>query len=333
MTKIERFVVSVIIPYFQYEKGILTRSVSSALEQTGLNDVDLRIVIIDDTSPLSAEDELSREIKSLQNITILKQSNKGPAGARNTGLDHISKETRYVAFLDSDDQWEPFHLSHAVKALEADNDFYFSDLYQLGQTITGFNRAKRIRIDEHPLLFSDDAELHQYVGNMQEQIVTGNIIGTSTVVYRYAHLPALRFREDLVRAGEDYIFWLELTGSTQKIAFSSVAECTYGKGVNIYSGTKFGTPEYFELIYYETKYKKTILSEFKLSSEARNQIKASMKLLGLNSLRAILHELRKGKFVDMALFLKYVLLFPQFIVYVPSNFIKLFEEKRQKQAP
>jgi succinoglycan biosynthesis protein ExoW len=319
---------TVIIPFYQKEKGILCKALTSALNQKNISNFE--IIVIDDDSPVPAEEECSAFTDQQRaSIKIIQQENKGPAAARNKGLDSVAPDTVYIAFLDSDDEWTSDHLDNAITALEAGNDFYFSDLYQLEQTISGFNRAKRINVNEHPLLFADNPVLHRYVGNMQEQIVTGNIIGTSTVVYRYSHCPSLRFREDLVRAGEDYLFWLAFIATKNtNIAFSSAAEAVYGKGVNIYSGTQFGTPEYLELVYYETKYRKTILKEFALSSKAKNIINVKLKEQKLNFLRGILHALSKKKLIDVSLLLKYLILTPEFLISVPIDFFKILKERK-----
>lgn len=321
--------ISVIIPFFQKEKGILHKALASSLNQNAVSNID--IIVIDDGSPVSAEEELSGITEPEKaTIKIIKQDNRGPAAARNKGLDSIAADTVYIAFLDSDDEWTADHLHNAIVALEAGNDFYFSDFYQPEQSISAFNRAKRVNVDEHPLLFADNAVLHRYVGNMQEQIVTGNIIGTPTVVYRYAHNPALRFREDLVRAGEDYLFWLTFTATNKtNIAFSSAIEVICGKGVNIYSGTEFGTPAYLELIYYETKYRKTILREFQLSEIAKKRIEEKLKEQKENFLRGMLQMLRRRKLYDFPLLLRYLILSPEFLLSVPANFFKIIKERNK----
>lgn len=49
--------IAVIIPFYQRERGILLKTIRSALEQHDIEDV--RIVVIDDESPISAVEELS----------------------------------------------------------------------------------------------------------------------------------------------------------------------------------------------------------------------------------------------------------------------------------
>ena len=40
-------------------------------------------------------------------VQVIVQPNGGPGSARNTGLDSAPPDTRYIAFLDSDDEWTP----------------------------------------------------------------------------------------------------------------------------------------------------------------------------------------------------------------------------------
>jgi len=63
------------------------------------------IVVVNDGSTDSTSAVLERYGDK---IRVVNQENKGVAAARNTGLAHSSGE--YVAFLDSDDLWEPNHL-------------------------------------------------------------------------------------------------------------------------------------------------------------------------------------------------------------------------------
>jgi succinoglycan biosynthesis protein ExoW len=319
--------VSIIIPFYQKEKGILKKSLISALSQNNVSNFE--IIVIDDSSPIPAEEEYTDfNQDQISKIKTIKQKNQGPAGARNKGLDSISPDTKYIAFLDSDDEWTSEHLSNALTALEFGFDFYFSDLYQLDQSISGFNRAKRIQINDHPKIFADNDVLRHFTGDMQEQIVTGNIIGTPTVVYRYSHYPELRFREDLIRAGEDYIFWLSLMSKPNtRIAFSSAIETKCGKGVNIYSGTQFGTPEYLELVFYETKYRKIIENEFLFSKTAKQKIREKLIEQKINFLRGILHSVRHGKPLNHSLLISYIKLCPEFLLSIPNNLFNILKKK------
>src|SRR5205823_8421991 len=48
---------------------------------------------------------------------VTNRRRKGMSGARNQGLEEA--RGRYLAFLDSDDAWEPFHLREMVRYLDA----------------------------------------------------------------------------------------------------------------------------------------------------------------------------------------------------------------------
>ena len=262
---------SIIIPFYQKEAGILSRAIRSVLSQTST--IAKKIIVIDDESPISAESELAECIAENPSLfLVIRQPNKGPAGARNKGLDHVPEGTDFVAFLDSDDEWSQGHLDSAITALNSGYDFYFADHYQLNQTVSGFNRAKRINPDDCPLL-PGQTHLHIYPGDMFSQVLSGNIIGTSTVVYRWDTLKNIRFREEFINAGEDYLFWMDIAKATSKFVFSSVCDCTYGKGVNIFSGSVWGTDSYFDRLCYEIGYKKKIISLYPLTESQSSLLK------------------------------------------------------------
>lgn len=87
--------VSVIIPVYNVEKYI-AETISSVLAQTF---TDFEAIVVDDESK-------DRSIVICENIgdpriKIVRQQNRGLAGARNTGIRYAQGE--YLAFLDSDD--------------------------------------------------------------------------------------------------------------------------------------------------------------------------------------------------------------------------------------
>jgi len=118
--------VSVIIPFYQKEKGILPKAVKSVLTQKDYNNYE--IIIVDDGSPVSASDEISDlQEKNPGKIRIIKQKNRGVAAAKNIALNNVASDTTYVAFLDSDDVWYDFHLWQGIYGLERGYDLYFSN--------------------------------------------------------------------------------------------------------------------------------------------------------------------------------------------------------------
>lgn len=285
--------ITVVIPFYQRETGILSKAIRSALAQVDVTPS--TIIVVDDASPVPARTELADLMRDNPGrITIIEQPNGGPAAARNKGLDNLPAGTEYVAFLDSDDIWSEQHLANASQALGAGFDFYFSDLYQLNQTVSAFDRAKRIDVSRHPLICANP-DLHAYQGDMFDQIMTGNIIGTPTVVYRLAAAPALRFRQEFVYAGEDYLFWMELSGLTRKIAFSSLCEVTCGAGVNIFAGSGWGTEKSLIRLHHEIKYKSALPRLFKLTPAQLAANRATVKSLRRSFVADVLHRVAHRK--------------------------------------
>lgn len=281
--------IAVIVPFYQKVSGILSKAILSALRQVQVNNVS--IIIVDDASPVPARIELADIVQEYADrIIVIEQPNAGPAAARNKGLSSVPPGTRYVAFLDSDDEWIDTHLMNAVTALEQGNDFYFSDHFQLNQTVSAFKRASRIRIADHPSIAGSEF-LRTYDGDMFDQILMGNIIGTSTVAYRFAKFPDLRFREEFVYAGEDYLFWLELSNRTKKIAFSTQCECRYGEGVNIFSGSGWGTEKSLIRLHHEMKFKKALPKLFKLTPVQLAANRQSVTTLRASFVRDLLHRI------------------------------------------
>lgn len=102
--------VSVIIPVYGVEKYIAA-TLQSALDQTYKN---FDILIIDDASP-DKSIEICQQFTDPR-IKIIRQENRGLAGARNTGIRHAQGE--YLAFLDGDDLWLPDKLEKHITHLE-----------------------------------------------------------------------------------------------------------------------------------------------------------------------------------------------------------------------
>jgi succinoglycan biosynthesis protein ExoW len=300
--------VSVVIPYFQRREGILRNTVLSALRQK--TDATVRVLVVDDQSPVPARTELSEILASYpQSVRIVEQKNAGAGAARNTGLDNVDPDTDYVAFLDSDDEWTTSHISRAVWALQNGYDFYFSDFYQLAQTVTAFNRAGRIRISEHRQIHPTEP-IHEYAGDMVDQILTGNILGTSTIVYNFRKFPTIRYPIDYRHTGEEYIFWLRLASSTKRIAFSSAADCRYGAGVNIYSESGWGTDKYLSLVHDDIKYRKYLLGNMGLNPAQQDGIRKRIRRLRIDYAKGLFHNLINNGKVDASMVRKHLLFDP-----------------------
>ena len=103
--------VSIVMPVWKSERYI-AEAVKSVLGQTFEA---FELLIVDDGSPDGSLD-ICRAFSDPR-IRYLRQENRGLAAARNTGLRHARGE--FIAFLDSDDIWEPEKLERHVAHLRS----------------------------------------------------------------------------------------------------------------------------------------------------------------------------------------------------------------------
>jgi glycosyltransferase involved in cell wall biosynthesis len=101
--------VTVVIPCYK-QAGFLREAIENVLSQTYRN---FEIIVVDDGSPDNTSEVASR----YDEVRLIRQENRGLAGARNRGLEEARGE--YVVFLDSDDRLLPEALEVGVRELEA----------------------------------------------------------------------------------------------------------------------------------------------------------------------------------------------------------------------
>jgi glycosyltransferase involved in cell wall biosynthesis len=104
--------VSVVIPAYNSAQYI-GETLESVFAQTYR---DFEVLVINDGSPdTEAHESVLRPY--FDRIVYLKQQNRGPAAARNSGIQHARGE--YIAFLDSDDCWLPEYLARQMSMFAA----------------------------------------------------------------------------------------------------------------------------------------------------------------------------------------------------------------------
>ncbi|MBI4776775.1 MAG: glycosyltransferase family 2 protein [Deltaproteobacteria bacterium] len=107
--------VTIVIPLFN-KALYIERTLESISAQTFQ---DFEVIVVDDGStdegPLLTELWMERHPKL--RIVLLRQENRGPGAARNTGIKQA--RGKYITFLDADDEWLPSFLSETVRFLEA----------------------------------------------------------------------------------------------------------------------------------------------------------------------------------------------------------------------
>lgn len=106
--------VSVIVPHFNRQE-LIVPTLRSLRAQT-CNDWEL--IVVDDAS----REDPTRVVQAVipKARVLLLPKNRGPAAARNAGID--AAQGRFIAFLDSDDHWEPEKLARQLAAVLAQPD-------------------------------------------------------------------------------------------------------------------------------------------------------------------------------------------------------------------
>ncbi len=115
ITNDTKYEVSVILTLFN-SKEYFRRAMASVLNQTFKN---YELVIVDDGSTDSIENEIFQFLKLNNNLSYIRHSNRGHPLSLNTGIRNSS--ANLITFLDSDDEYKPHHLEERVKYF-ASND-------------------------------------------------------------------------------------------------------------------------------------------------------------------------------------------------------------------
>ena len=125
---------TLIMPAWNAEKEI-ERSVRSVLAQSYR---DLRLIVVNDGSSDGTEAILERLAAEDARLTPMTVPNGGPAKARNLALDALEADTRYVMFIDADDELLPDAAQKAVDAAERG-----AELVIFGFSIIGADGSRR----------------------------------------------------------------------------------------------------------------------------------------------------------------------------------------------
>ena len=183
----ESDLVSVVMPMYNAENSI-ERSIKSVLAQSYSN---LELIIINDKSTDKSL-EIAQKIKLKDNrINILNlNKNVGAGIARNKGI-NFSKGN-IIAFLDSDDTWNPNKLEIQIQAMKKHD----VALVCSGYDVVGMSHKHiSLKIPNQKITY--------------KRLLRSNVIGCLTVIYDVKkigkqYMPKIRKRQD-------YALWLNIT--------------------------------------------------------------------------------------------------------------------------
>lgn len=180
--------VSVVITTYN-SMTYLPEALESVLRQTF---TDFEVLLVDDGSSDSTVQWASGLVEP--RVRLISQENQGVCVARNTGIAYARGE--YVAFLDSDDLWEPTKLEKQVRCLE-DNP------------AVGLVHTWLALIDERGNLTGRDLA-SKAEGDVWKQIVQKNTVACSSVLARRCCFETVGVFDPNLRVAEDWDMWIRI---------------------------------------------------------------------------------------------------------------------------
>ena len=184
---------SVVIPVYN-RAHLLAETLASVFAQS---EQDFEIVVVDDGS----KDDPEAVLLALGDprLVFIRQANGGGGAARNTGIDRA--RGKFVAFLDSDDQFMPHHLADMRALLENTQNVgaYSRFIVDRGHGLTLLKPPRAIRKDE---------DMSTYL------LCDRGFLATSTIVVPADMARTIRFDENLPAAEDtDFAIRAALAGA------------------------------------------------------------------------------------------------------------------------
>ncbi len=181
--------VSVVIPVYNRSQTI-ARAVDSVLTQTYAPD---EVIVVDDGSTDRTLSVLKRYGSSIKLVSL--SGNAGPAKARNEGIRYARNE--WIAFLDSDDEWEPDKLKKDVEYLRR---YPFYEIMQSEEK--WIRNGARVNKCKHHA---------KTAGWIFDQSLERCMISPSAVLVKKGLLEKYGMFDETLPVCEDYDLWLKVS--------------------------------------------------------------------------------------------------------------------------
>lgn len=191
-------IVSIVLPVYNAEEYI-ARTIESIQKQSV---EEWELLLINDGSIDKSLEIINRYASTDCRLKIYDQTNSGPSSARNVGIFNAS--SRYITFIDADDQAEPFYLKSLLDTAEKESDaelvcggYYEQSIYnKAGLPLHDFEKYRPRQI-----LSKDEFEENLFnglTGVLWAKLFVTKIIHKHSII-----LPLkLKFSEDLVFVAE-----------------------------------------------------------------------------------------------------------------------------------
>lgn len=187
--------VTVIIP--AYNQGhYLPIALESVVAQSYTS---FEIVVVDDGS---TDDTAAIAGQYGALVRYIYQENRGLAGARNTGI--RAARAPLVAFLDSDDAWEPDYLRRMTSLADAHPD---ADVFYCGVHYVDADGKDTPQEGDNQVTPSDE---------MYQRLLRGNFLVPSTILARKEALCAAGLFDPAFRRLQDWELWLRMLAAGRR---------------------------------------------------------------------------------------------------------------------
>ena len=232
--------VSIITPLYNLAEFVAD-TLNSVLAQTW---TDWEMIIVDDVSSDNSVELIQLFVEQDSRIKLIQlETNSGAGVARNTAI--AAAKGRYIAFLDSDDQWKPNKLERQIKFM-LDNNYSF--------TYTDYDV-----IDEEGR-FKGRVSAKPYVSYFD--MLKNNYMGCLTVVYDTKHLGKMYM--PILRKRQDWALWLSILKKIPKAYSLSEALSIYRDRSKSISSNKIEMVKYTWQLYRSVEKFSLVISSFLL---------------------------------------------------------------------
>ena len=179
--------VSVIIPVYNRAK-LIDSSINSVINQTyPINE----IIVIDDGSIDGTYDLVK---SSFPQVILKYQENKGVSYARNVGIN--SAKSKWIAFLDSDDEWLPNKVEEQIDLLNTNSSFKICHTDEIWIR----NQVRVNPMKKH----------RKYGGNIYNNCLPLCVISPSSVIIHKDIFNDVGLFDEELPVCEDYDMWLRI---------------------------------------------------------------------------------------------------------------------------
>ena len=187
--------VDVVIPnYNRFEK--LLRAVDSVLSQS--TNAVKNIFILDDGSPDSLNESIGNYYRKEKSVILKRMPHQGnPGELRKLGV--VNSNSKFVAFLDSDDWWEAHKLETQLDAILTSG------------AIACSTNAQSWKVDGYKIFFNEQKSIPSKLHF--KELISENLVINSSILVRRDALNQIGFyaSSNKVKSAEDYATWLRLS--------------------------------------------------------------------------------------------------------------------------